>query len=78
MVDVPRNQTCCGQPAYNQGDRADAADLARQTIDALQGYDYVGGAVGLMRRHAEAALPAAVSRRLVRSRGPSWRGAPSS
>ena len=23
-VEVPESQTCCGQPAYNSGDRADA------------------------------------------------------
>src|SRR5947208_16846064 len=28
-VDVPRAQTCCGQPAYNSGDRADAKAIAR-------------------------------------------------
>lgn len=40
-VEVPAGQTCCGQPAYNSGDRRTAQDLARQTIDALAGYDYV-------------------------------------
>src|SRR5579859_7531518 len=29
QVEVPREQTCCGQPAYNAGDRATARDLAR-------------------------------------------------
>ncbi|PWB44393.1 MAG: Fe-S oxidoreductase, partial [Rhodocyclales bacterium] len=24
MVEVPETQTCCGQPAYNSGDRATA------------------------------------------------------
>jgi L-lactate dehydrogenase complex protein LldE len=54
-VAVPRAQTCCGQPAYNQGDRADATDLARRTIDALHGYDYVvvpsGSCAGMLRQH---------------------------
>lgn len=40
-VEVPRAQTCCGQPAYNSGDRADARALAIQTLRALEGYDYV-------------------------------------
>ncbi|HEX8987067.1 MAG TPA: (Fe-S)-binding protein, partial [Rhodocyclaceae bacterium] len=31
-VVVPEKQTCCGQPAYNSGDRAAAATLARKTI----------------------------------------------
>ena len=34
-------QTCCGQPAYNSGDRADAQRLARQTIKAFANCDYV-------------------------------------
>lgn len=27
-VYVPQMQTCCGQPAYNSGDRADTAAIA--------------------------------------------------
>src|SRR5271169_292855 len=34
-------QTCCGQPAYNSGDRATAKALARQAIDAFEDFDYV-------------------------------------
>jgi len=40
-VEVPEAQTCCGQPAYNSGDRADAAEIARRTIAAFEGYDYI-------------------------------------
>jgi len=38
-VEVPRAQTCCGQPAYNSGDRADARAIASQviTISAVAG-----------------------------------------
>jgi L-lactate dehydrogenase complex protein LldE len=61
VVDVPRNQTCCGQPAYNQGDRADAVDLARRTIDALQRYDYVvvpsGSCAGMIKQHYPELFP---------------------
>jgi L-lactate dehydrogenase complex protein LldE len=32
-VIVP-SQTCCGQPAYNSGDRADAKRIARATLRA--------------------------------------------
>ncbi|MCO6419165.1 (Fe-S)-binding protein [Siccirubricoccus sp. KC 17139] len=39
-VVVPPGQTCCGQPAYNSGDRATAKDLARAVIDAFLPYDY--------------------------------------
>ena len=38
-VVVPRAQTCCGQPAYNSGDRADAIVIARQVIEAFDPYD---------------------------------------
>ena len=54
-VVVPAGQTCCGQPAYNSGDRADAAALARQTIAAFAGADYVvapsGSCAGMLKLH---------------------------
>jgi L-lactate dehydrogenase complex protein LldE len=40
IVEVPP-QTCCGQPAFNSGDRATARELAAQAIDAFEIYDYV-------------------------------------
>jgi L-lactate dehydrogenase complex protein LldE len=40
-VEVPEQQTCCGQPAFNSGDDADAAALARQAIAAFEPFDYV-------------------------------------
>ena len=40
-VFVPEAQTCCGQPAYNSGDRDTARALALQTIAAFEGFDYV-------------------------------------
>ena len=40
-VEVPPQQICCGQPAFNSGDDADAAALARQLIAAFEPYDYV-------------------------------------
>lgn len=36
-VDVPPGSTCCGQPAWNAGFGADAARVARTTLDALSG-----------------------------------------
>jgi L-lactate dehydrogenase complex protein LldE len=39
-VEVPE-QTCCGQPAWNSGDDADAAAVARQVIAAFEPYDYL-------------------------------------
>ena len=40
-VVVPPGQTCCGQPAWSAGNRPLAADLAKQAIAGLDGYDYV-------------------------------------
>ena len=55
IVEVPRAQTCCGQPAYNSGDRADAKAIARQVIEAFDGYDYVvapsGSCAGMVKVH---------------------------
>ena len=54
-VEVPRAQTCCGQPAYNSGDRDDAKAIAVQVIEAFAGYDYVvapsGSCAGMIRCH---------------------------
>ena len=54
-VEVPRAQTCCGQPAYNSGDRDDAKRIARQVIKAFAGYDYVvapsGSCAGMVKVH---------------------------
>ena len=59
-VDAPAAQTCCGQPAYNSGDRADAQALAKQTIAAFEGFDYVvvpsGSCGGMLREHYPALL----------------------
>ena len=41
QVTVPSRQTCCGQPAYNSGDRAGAIALAKKTIGEFEGYDCV-------------------------------------
>jgi L-lactate dehydrogenase complex protein LldE len=55
QVEVPRAQTCCGQPAYNSGDRATTKDIARGILDAFGGYDYVvvpsGSCGGMLRHH---------------------------
>ena len=40
-VVVPEAQTCCGQPAWNSGDRETAAQIARQVIESFEAYDYV-------------------------------------
>ncbi len=54
-VEVPRAQTCCGQPAYNSGDQADARAIAAQVIEAFEGFEYVvapsGSCAGMLRQH---------------------------
>ena len=54
-VSVPQVQTCCGQPAYNAGNRAAAQDVARRVIEAFAPFDYVvapsGSCAGMLRKH---------------------------
>ena len=54
-VEVPQTQTCCGQPAYNSGDRADAKIIARGVIEAFAPLDYLvapsGSCAGMIRKH---------------------------
>lgn len=54
-VIVPRQQTCCGQPAYNSGDRTDARRIALQTIAAFDDCDYVvvpsGSCASMLKTH---------------------------
>jgi L-lactate dehydrogenase complex protein LldE len=53
-VEVPR-QTCCGQPAYNSGDRTTTRAIAMQVIEAFADCDYVvapsGSCAGMIRAH---------------------------
>ncbi len=54
-VVVPPAQTCCGQPAFNSGDRKDAAALAMKVIAAFEGFDHLvapsGSCAGQIRAH---------------------------
>ena len=54
-VHVPPTQTCCGQPAYNSGDRADARLLAAKVIGEFESCDWVvvpsGSCAGMIRTH---------------------------
>ncbi len=54
LVDVPQ-QACCGQPAYNSGDRSATRDIAEQVIEAFAPYDYVvapsGSCAGMLKVH---------------------------
>src|SRR3974377_964466 len=48
-------QACCGQPAYNSGDRTTAREIAEQVIDAFAPYRYVvvpsGSCAGMLKVH---------------------------
>ncbi len=53
-VEVP-SQTCCGQPAFNSGDRDNAKAIARRVIDTFERFDYVvapsGSCAGQLKVH---------------------------
>jgi L-lactate dehydrogenase complex protein LldE len=55
QVVVPEGQTCCGQPAYNSGDRRTAHQLAVRVLKQLEGFDYVvipsGSCAGMIKVH---------------------------
>ena len=54
-VSVPPAQTCCGQPAYNSGDRADSRAIAEQVIAAFEKFDFVvapsGSCAAMLKKH---------------------------
>lgn len=54
-VVVPANQTCCGQPGYNSGDRDSAHALAVKVLEEFERCDYVvapsGSCAGMIRTH---------------------------
>ncbi|PCH47747.1 MAG: Fe-S oxidoreductase [Hyphomicrobiales bacterium] len=54
-VSVPVAQTCCGQPAYNSGDRADTREIAEQVIKTFEQFDYVvapsGSCAAMLKKH---------------------------
>src|SRR5882762_1622779 len=54
-VEVPPLQVCCGQPAYNSGDRATTRAIAAQVIEAFENYDAVvapsGSCGGMLSHH---------------------------
>jgi L-lactate dehydrogenase complex protein LldE len=53
-VEVPL-QSCCGQPAFNSGDRRTTRAIAEQVIAAFEPYDYVvapsGSCAGTLKTH---------------------------
>lgn len=54
-VVVPEGQTCCGQPAFNTGDRATTEAIARAILDSFADYEYVvvpsGSCAGMLAKH---------------------------
>ncbi len=54
-VHIPVSQTCCGQPAWNSGDRPDTRDIAIKVIKAFEEFDYVvapsGSCGGMLAKH---------------------------
>jgi L-lactate dehydrogenase complex protein LldE len=54
-VFVPATQTCCGQPAYNSGDRSAARALAAKVLGEFEGCDWLvapsGSCSGMIRTH---------------------------
>ena len=54
-VEVPRSQSCCGQPAYNNGDEANSLAIAKQIIKAFDQFDYIvvpsGSCAGMFSEH---------------------------
>jgi L-lactate dehydrogenase complex protein LldE len=56
-VGFPRDQTCCGQPAFNAGYRKDAARVACRCLQALRDAEYVvvpsGSCAAMIKHHFE-------------------------
>jgi len=54
-VEVPMQQTCCGQPGFNSGDTEAARMLARKFLAEFERFDYVvtpsGSCGGMIRHH---------------------------
>jgi L-lactate dehydrogenase complex protein LldE len=54
-VIVPEQQTCCGQPGYNSGDRQSAKAMALKFLAEFEAFDYVvlpsGSCAGMIRVH---------------------------
>ena len=55
IVEAPRAQTCCGQPAHNSGDSRNTRAIACQVIEAFEKFDAVvapsGSCAGMIKQH---------------------------
>jgi len=56
-VDFPREQTCCGQPAFNSGYPAEAASVARHFLKVFRDAEYIvvpsGSCTSMITHHYE-------------------------
>jgi L-lactate dehydrogenase complex protein LldE len=54
-VEVPELQSCCGQPAFNSGDDEGTRQVAYQTIEQFENFDYVvlpsGSCAGMIKKN---------------------------
>ncbi|MEE4658855.1 MAG: (Fe-S)-binding protein [Halieaceae bacterium] len=54
-VEVPGQQTCCGQPGYNSGAVEASRPIARSVIETFEPYPYVvlpsGSCAGMLKKH---------------------------
>ena len=61
-VDFPPDQTCCGQPMANAGQRDEARPLAERFVDVFASYDHVvapsASCVAMVRHHYRELEPA--------------------
>jgi len=61
QVVVPRNQTCCGQPAFNTGLPQEAAAVGKTLVERFQGEEVIvapsGSCVAMVRRELPRLLP---------------------
>lgn len=55
IVDVPVQQTCCGQPGYNSGDYESTVPIAKKTIALFEHAQFVvapsGSCAGMLTEH---------------------------
>jgi L-lactate dehydrogenase complex protein LldE len=56
-VVVPQGQTCCGQPAWNSGDKIAAATLAKKVIGEFESHEYIVAPSGSCADHIRNEYP---------------------
>src|SRR5262249_52784804 len=60
-VDFPASQTCCGQPAFNSGFRAEAREVARHFLSVFSSAEYIvvpsGSCCSMISHHFEELFP---------------------